>query len=112
MEETNQVQQTKPNSHMVMAIISTVLSVITCTGLGLIPGIVSIVFASQVNSKFNSGNYEAAQKSSKNAKIAWIISVVITVAILIYTFAVVGSSWGEIMETFQQEMERQQSLQE
>ncbi len=111
MEETNQVQQPKPNNHMAMAIVSTVLSVITCTLLGLIPGIVSIVMASQVNSKYNAGNHEAAQKSSKNAKIAWIISIVITVGILIYTFAVLGSSWGEIMETFQQEMERQQSLQ-
>jgi len=95
-----------------MAIVSTILSVITCTLLGLIPAIISIVYASQVNNKYNAGNNEGAQKASKTAKITWIISLVITVALLIYTFAVLGSSWGEIMEAFQQEMERQQSLQE
>lgn len=56
MNELNQTLPPKPNNHMVMAIVSTVLSVITCTFFYVIPiagGIVSIVFASQVNSKYN-----------------------------------------------------------
>jgi formate hydrogenlyase subunit 3/multisubunit Na+/H+ antiporter MnhD subunit len=111
MDEMNPTQPAKPNNHMVMAIVSTVLSVITCTFLGLIAGIVSIVFASQVNTKYNAGDYHGAEKASKNAKIAWIVAIVITVVLLIYTVVVLGASWDEFMEQFNAEMERQQQLQ-
>lgn len=111
MEMNPPEQQVKPNNHMVMAIVSSVLSLISCSFVGIVPGIVSIVFASQVNSKYNNGDYDGAEKASKNAKIAWIISILITVAFLVYYayfFAVHGD---EFMEEFQKEMERQQSLQ-
>lgn len=114
MDEMNQTLPPKPNNHMVMAIVSTVLSVVTCTFTYIVPiagGIVSIVFASQVNSKYNSGDYEGAEKSSKYAKIAWIVSIVAIVGALIYTIAVVGSSWDEFMDAFNQEMEKQRELQ-
>ena len=74
--ETNQTQSPKPNNHMPMAIISTVISVITCS---LIPatifGVVSIVYASKVNSKYNLQDYEGALNASKNAKIWWIVTL-------------------------------------
>lgn len=101
----------KPNNHMVMAIVSSVLSLISCTFFGILPGIVSIVFASQVNSKYNNGDYDGAEKSANYAKIAWIISITITILIIAYfgyQFAVNGE---EFMEEFRKEMERQQSLQ-
>ena len=68
MDEMNQTLPEKPKTHMVMAIVSTVLSLITCTIYGILPGIVSIVFASQVSSKYNKGDYEGAQNNSKYAK--------------------------------------------
>jgi len=108
----NQMNQPKPNNHMVMAIVSTALSVITCTLIGLIPGIVSIVFASQVNSKYNAGDQIGAEKASKNAKIAWIIAIVITVGLLVYTIATIGASWDMFMEEFNKAMEEQKALQE
>ncbi len=94
-----------------MAIVSTVLSVITCTLLGLIPAIISIVFANQVNSKYNMGDYDGAEKASKNAKIAWIVAIVITVVLLAWTLISLGSNWEEFMDAFNQEMERQKELQ-
>mgnify|MGYP001025854643 CR=1 FL=1 len=111
MDEMNQTLPPKPNNHMVMAIVSTVLSVLTCTLWGIIPGIVSIVFASQVNSKYNSGDYDGADKNSNYAKIAWIVSIVITVAVLALTIFVFGASMDEFMEIFKAEMEKQQELQ-
>jgi len=114
MPDINRTQPDKPNNHMVMTIVSTALSVITCTFTYIIPivgGIVGIVFASQVNSKYNAGDFEGAEKASKYAKIAWIVSIVSIVAALAYTIIVVGASWDEFMDAFNQEMERQKELQ-
>lgn len=107
MEEMNQTLPDKPNNHMVMAIVSTVLSVITCTLLGLIPAIVSIVFANQVNSKYNAGDYLGSEKASKNAKVAWIIAIVITVALLVWSIINLSSNWDQFMEGFNKAMEQQ-----
>ncbi len=112
MDEINQVQEPKPSNHMVMAIISTILPLITCTFYGIVPGIVSIVFASQVNSKYNNNDIEGAQKNSKYAKIAWIIAIVITVIMLAYYAYMFSVNGEEIMEEIKKEMEKQQSLQE
>jgi flagellar basal body-associated protein FliL len=73
---------------------------------------VSIVFASQVNPKYNKGDYEGAEKSSKIAKISWIVAIVTIVAILAWTIFVVGTSWDEFMETFNAELEKQKALQQ
>jgi hypothetical protein len=43
----------------------------------LVGGIIAIVNAAQVNSKWQSGDYEGAQKASDNAKMWCILSVVI-----------------------------------
>ena len=65
--ENNQTR-TKPNNYLVLAIISTVF----CC---LIPGIVSIVNAAKVNEAYALGNYEQAERASKNAKIWAIIGI-------------------------------------
>jgi len=116
MEENtpNQQQQSpkKPNNHMVMAIITTVLPIITCTFFSLPAGIVSIVFASKVNSQFNSGNVEGAEKSSKYAKIAWIVALGILAAQIIFFIITIAVSDGSFIEEIEKEIERQQSLQQ
>lgn len=63
-----QVQQPAApvKNHLVMAIISTVLCCVPV-------GIVSIIFAIQVNSKLAAGDFAGAQSASKNALIwAWV----------------------------------------
>lgn len=110
----NQTPPVKPNNHMVMAIVSTVLSVITCAFVYVIPivgGIVSIVFASQVNSKYNAGNYEGAEKSSKYAKIAWIVSIVVLAVYLIVLAYQIATSGDELMEQINKAIEQQKELQ-
>jgi hypothetical protein len=52
---------TKPDSYMLSAILVTLLCCLPF-------GIVSIVFASQVDAKFNSGDYIGAQEASNKAK--------------------------------------------
>lgn len=103
--------QPRPKNHLVMAIVTTVLPLISCTFFGLLPGIVSIVFASQVNKKHANGDYEGAKNASKYAKIAWIIALVIflvQIAFVVYTIMVNG---GDFMDAFNQEIERQKALQ-
>lgn len=67
MENQN---QPKPSSNLVWAILSTILC---CLPLG----IVSIVYASKVDSLYSAGNYQAAVEASNNAKKYATISAVI-----------------------------------
>jgi hypothetical protein len=61
-----QQPQTPPPNYLVWAILATIFC---CQILG----IVSIVFAAQVNSKWNAGDIQGALDASKNAKLwAWI----------------------------------------
>ncbi|GGE11660.1 CD225/dispanin family protein [Psychroflexus salis] len=107
MEPNNPQIQPKPNNHLALAIITTILCCLPA-------GIVSIVYATQVNSKYNAGDYEGALRSSKNAKTWWIVSIITALIIIVGYFVVVFIIIGEnpeIMEEFQKEIERQQSLQ-
>ena len=61
--------QPKPNNHLVIAIIST----IACC---LITGIVSIIYSTQVNSKYEQGDYAGAVAASKNAKLWALIGII------------------------------------
>ena len=62
-----------PGNHLVLAILSTVLGFLCCSGINLPFGIVAIVFASQVNGKYAAGDFQGAISSAKQAKIwGWI----------------------------------------
>jgi hypothetical protein len=63
----------KPPSHLAMAIISTLFC---CLPLG----IVSIVYASKVDTAWNAGNVAEAVESSDKAKLFWMIALGIAVA--------------------------------
>lgn len=65
-----------PPNHLAMAIITTLMC---CQ----ITGIVSIVYASQVNSKYAMGDYEGALRASENAKTWWIVGLVLAGIIVI-----------------------------
>ena len=89
--ETNEVQNKppRPNSYLALAIVSTVLCCLPA-------GIVSIVYATKVNSAYADGNYEEANNASKNAKTWGLISIGVAalgwiIYILFFGFAFLGA---------------------
>jgi hypothetical protein len=73
----------KPNNYLVHAILSTLLC---CLPLG----VVAIVFASQVDSKWNAGDVNGAMEASRKAKLFSMISAGIgLVGIVLYVILVV-----------------------
>lgn len=84
-----QIKPPRPNSYLALAIISTILC---CLPIG----IVSIVYATKVNSSYEDGNYDEAISASKNAKTWGLVSVGIAVIgwiiyILIFGVALFGA---------------------
>ena len=84
----------KPDNYLVMSIIATILGFCTC--LPLILGIIALIFSTQVDSKYNMGDYAGAQNASSTAKILSIISLVLAilgiVGNLIY-YIIVGAAF-------------------
>ncbi|MDX1364667.1 CD225/dispanin family protein [Arenibacter latericius] len=73
----------KPSNYLILAIFSTVFCCI-------IPGIVSIIYAAKVNEAYALGNYDAAERASKNAKTWALVSIGLVATIFIICFAVFG----------------------
>ena len=65
-----EIKPTRPNNYLALAIISTILC---CLPLG----IVSIIYSTKVNSAYDLGNFDEAEKNSKNAKTWGIASIVV-----------------------------------
>jgi len=59
----------KPSNYLILAIVTTFL----CCN---ITGVVSIIYAAQVNAKWNGGDYEGAINDSKNAKLWGLIGLI------------------------------------
>ncbi|WP_242889959.1 CD225/dispanin family protein [Actinomadura litoris] len=79
---------TPPPNHLVWAILTTLFCCLPA-------GIVSIVFAAQVNSKWSSGDHAGAVSASNNAKIWAIVSAVIGgVATLLFVALSAGNYNG------------------
>lgn len=82
-QQINQ-QQTPPPNYLAFAIITTILC---CLPLG----IVSIIYAAQVNSKWAAGDVSGALQSSKNAKTwAWISFAAALLGMIVWITLVVG----------------------
>ncbi len=94
-EQQIQQPQMPPPNYLVFAILTTIFC---CQILG----IVSIVFAAQVNSKWYSGDYQGALNASKNAKLwAWVafgsgIIIAISITLLSFIGILAGISLGGI----------------
>jgi hypothetical protein len=72
------VPQSPPPNYLVWAILTTIFCCLPF-------GIVSIVFAAQVNSKWQAGDYDGALNASKNAKIwSWVSFGVAIIGFLVY----------------------------
>ena len=98
-------QPVRPNNHLALAIITTILCCLPA-------GIVSIVYATQVNSKYNIGDYEGAERASKNAKTWWIVAIVSSAVILLLYFGFIVFILGNddtFLEEFRKAIEEAQN---
>lgn len=81
----------KPADNLTLAIISTVVGAL-CSCFGVIPGIVAIVYAAQVNNKWSLGDFAGAESASKNAKTWSYISFGLSaVALLIFVSGAIST---------------------
>ncbi|WP_019038112.1 CD225/dispanin family protein [Psychroflexus tropicus] len=98
--ETNQTQPERPSNHLAMAIITTLLCCLPA-------GIVSIVYASQVNTKYNAGDYEGAINASKTAKTWWLVALIVgLVSIIGYAVFVFVFAGDAFWEAYNAEMQK------
>lgn len=89
-------------TYLAWSIVATVLSLCLCCIVGTIPGIVAIVFSTQVNSALNRGDYAAAQRASNNAKIwCWVTTGLNIVGLLWTGYALATGRWDEMMSQIQ-----------
>jgi len=81
------MDQTQPKNYLVESILVTIFCCLPF-------GIAGIVYASQVNSKYASGDYEGAVKASDDAKkwMKWglIAGIIVVVLYLVFLFALGG----------------------
>jgi len=76
--------QQPPKTWLLQSLLVTILTFLCCSNiLGLPFGIAAIVNASSVESKFNRGDFEGADKASKNAKYCTIVTGVLAVVSVI-----------------------------
>lgn len=96
----NEPMPPMPNDYLTISIIATVLGLCgSFCCIGLILGIIAIVFSTQVKSKYQMGDYWGAEKSSSTAKTLAIISLVLGILGLIsgIAFGLLGG-WQRYME--------------
>ena len=74
-----------PNNNLTLAIIATVVSVVFCCGLP--HGLISLVFATQVNKKVAMNDMVGAVNSARQAKMWALVSIVIAVLGIVIGFA-------------------------
>ncbi len=70
--KSNEINKPKPNNHLVMAIVSTLFFFWPF-------GVVSIVYASKVDTRINEGDYKAAEEASNKARSWWLASLIAAV---------------------------------
>lgn len=88
----------KPKNYMTHSIVGLVLTLLFCTLIGIVPGILGIVYSNQVDSKYYLKDFIGAERASKNAKVCFIINMVlmalgfiIIIAYFIFIFNFLGS---------------------
>ncbi|MGI6074265.1 MAG: CD225/dispanin family protein [Fermentimonas sp.] len=96
----------KPKNWLLEAILVTLLPFVLCGSFLSLIGIVAIVYASQVDSYYNRGDYNQANDSASNAKrwvritfwilIGWIILIVIALIVLFLVFGFTLSGFSGV----------------
>ncbi|WP_291051352.1 MULTISPECIES: CD225/dispanin family protein [unclassified Empedobacter] len=113
-QDFNQPQQSsfeeikpKPENNLVLAIIATVLGLCSPCCIGLILGGVAIIFANQVNTKYDVGDYTGAEQAAKNSKILSYVAFGLVALNLIYVIFVFITQGSEaILEQYQGVLDR------
>ncbi len=105
---TTTTQQPMPKTWLVESILVTILPFILCSSFLSLLGIIGIVYAAQVESFFNRGDYTASAESSRAAgkwtkialwiAIGWILLIIVTI-ILVLVFVGSVSGIGEWLNT-------------
>lgn len=92
------IQPAKPNNNLVLAIVGTVIGLCSpCCFPGLILGIVAIVMSTQVDSKYNAGDYPGAEKAAKNAKILAFVALGLGIIGLIWSIISIATGASNAM---------------
>lgn len=103
---------TKPDNNLVLSIVATVVSLITCCGfvscIGVILGIIAIVFSTQVDSKYFAGDFAGAESASKNARLLSFIAIgTIVLSIVWFIISIItAGGFSAIMEQYQNALEQ------
>ena len=79
-----QLRPPRPDSYLALALISTI---VCCLPIG----IVSIVYATKVNSLYADGNYDEANRASKNAKTWGLVSIGLGILFFLGFFLIYGA---------------------
>lgn len=99
----NQELPPKPNNYLPLSIIGAVIGLCSPCCIGLVLGIIAIVYSSQVDSKYSFKDYMGAEQSSKNAKTLAIIAIILGILGLIYTIVMFFTGNGMAMlDTYQE----------
>lgn len=111
-EWDNPSRPAKPDNNLALSIIATVVSLITCCGwvscIGVILGIIAIVFSTQVDSKYFAGDFAGAESASKNARLLSMIAIgtIVLSIIWIIVSIVIAGGFSAIMEQYQNALEQ------
>lgn len=100
--------QPMPKTWLVESILVTILPFILCSSFLSLLGIIGIVYASQVESFFNRGDYAASAEASRSAAkwikialwiaIGWVLLIIVTI-ILLFVFVGSVAGIGELLNT-------------
>lgn len=98
MEAKETQQGPKPNNFLALSIVGTVLGLCNC--IGLITGIIAIVYATQSTKQYQQGNYKKSVSSAKYAKIlAWVtIGIFVLSMIRVYFNIQSMGGWDSMIE--------------
>ena len=77
-----------PKDYLVLNIVFGILALCGC--VGIVTGIIGIVFSAQVKSKYNAGDYAGAVSASKVAKAMFIVNLVLAI------LGIIGNIFGLI----------------
>jgi cytochrome c biogenesis protein CcdA len=110
MENLDSYQAPKPDNNLPLAIISTVLGLCSPCCIGLIIGIISIVFSTQVNSKYNAGDYAGSNSAAKTSKILAFVAIGLAVLGIVIVFIQINAvgGWEAYLEQYQELLEQYQ----
>ena len=79
---------------------SIVVTIVCCLPLGIL----AIVFAAQVASRWQNGDYEGAMRTSKTARnvafVSFIVGLIVHITLLVYFVFVVGLLSGGVLSHF------------